>query len=128
MAHLNLNAGNHSSVHVMCLLLKLEFKTRMYIFCFQTDPLFTKGDRRNLSSGVPSVECCASTNWTVSFMALHVSVVTAGRVTSSNNSRYHLLKDCSLEITGLDHSDARMYSCKSGLLKSSVSLWILESK
>ncbi|XP_071326369.1 uncharacterized protein cyp21a2 isoform X3 [Trachinotus anak] len=53
-------------------------------------------------------------------------VVKAGRVTGPDPTRLGLLKDCSLEINNPVLNDARLYTCGSGALNSSVSLLILE--
>ncbi|XP_035020408.2 uncharacterized protein LOC118114205 isoform X2 [Hippoglossus stenolepis] len=53
-------------------------------------------------------------------------VVRAGRVSAPNVPRLGLLQDCSLEINRPVLSDAQLYSCDSGGLRSSVSLRILQ--
>ncbi|XP_074510067.1 uncharacterized protein LOC141779222 [Sebastes fasciatus] len=79
------------------------------------------GDDITLPCGVPSIKSCSSVNWNMA--GKFQSVVRAGRVTAP---RLGLLKDCSLQINHLVLDDARLYSCDSGVLNSSVSLQILE--
>ncbi|XP_015804498.3 uncharacterized protein [Nothobranchius furzeri] len=124
---------------------KTSFERRMsllslLVFCFMlfsgtaaglysADPslvVSTEGQSICLPCGVPS-ESCSSINWTMEEMipGWFSDVVMDGRVTSAD-ARYHLLKDCSLEIAQVKPDDAHMYTCQSGSLNSSVSLQILE--
>ncbi|XP_054596301.2 hemicentin-2 isoform X1 [Nothobranchius furzeri] len=96
---------------------------------YSTDPslvVSTEGQSICLPCGVPS-ESCSSINWKMEerVPGWFSDVVMDGRVTSAD-ARYHLLKDCSLEIAQVKPDDAHMYTCQSGSLKSSVSLRILE--
>lgn len=85
------------------------------------------GDDVTLPCGIPSVKSCSSISWSMTEVFDTVSeVVKAGRVTPPNVPRLSLLKDCSLNIRRLMLNDARVYSCDSGALNSSVSLHILE--
>ncbi|XP_045901209.1 uncharacterized protein LOC123968461 isoform X4 [Micropterus dolomieu] len=85
------------------------------------------GDAITLPCSIPSIKSCSSIDWNMAEMFGAVTkVVTAGRVTAPNSLRLGLLKDCSLEINHLVLDDARLYSCDSGALNSSVSLQILE--
>lgn len=87
------------------------------------------GDAITLPCSIPSIKSCSSIDWNMAEMFGAVTkVVTAGRVTAPNSLRLGLLKDCSLEINHLVLDDARLYSCDSGALNSSVSLQILERK
>ncbi|XP_031708340.1 uncharacterized protein LOC116386357 isoform X2 [Anarrhichthys ocellatus] len=87
------------------------------------------GEDITLPCGIPSIESCSSVNWNMAeeFQSI-AEVVKAGKVTapSPNALRLGLLKDCSLKINHLELNDARLYSCDSGTLNSSVSLQILE--
>ncbi|KAK9513647.1 hypothetical protein VZT92_027163 [Zoarces viviparus] len=87
------------------------------------------GEDITLPCGIPSIESCSSVNWNIAeeFQSI-AEVVKAGKVTapSPNALRLGLLKDCSLKINHLELNDARLYSCDSGTLNSSVSLQILE--
>ncbi|XP_008294731.1 uncharacterized protein LOC103368217 [Stegastes partitus] len=81
-----------------------------------------QGDSIALPCGTASFKSCSSINWTIGGEFGSVTeLVKAGRVISH---RYGLLKDCSLEITHLELNDARLYSCDSGALNSSVLLQI----
>uniref|UniRef100_A0AAQ4PHN2 Ig-like domain-containing protein n=1 Tax=Gasterosteus aculeatus aculeatus TaxID=481459 RepID=A0AAQ4PHN2_GASAC len=87
------------------------------------------GDDVTLPCSVPSIQSCSSVNWNMveEFQSI-TEVVKAGEVTAPGGKalRLGLLKDCSLEITHLELTDARLYSCDTGTLNSSVSLQILE--
>lgn len=89
------------------------------------------GDDVTLPCSVPSIQSCSSVNWNMveEFQSI-TGVVKAGEVTAPGGKalRLGLLKDCSLEITHLELTDARLYSCDTGTLNSSVSLQILEGK
>ncbi|XP_035988388.1 uncharacterized protein LOC110368551 [Fundulus heteroclitus] len=96
---------------------------------YSSDPVmvFAKpGDRVTLPCGLPSGGSCSSINWTQTFIVWHTDVVTAGKVTPSEENKFHLLEDCSLDILQMERDDARLYTCKSGALNSSVSLRFVE--
>ncbi|XP_014824054.1 PREDICTED: uncharacterized protein LOC106904284 isoform X2 [Poecilia mexicana] len=81
------------------------------------------GDRVTLKCGLPSTGSCSSVNWTVTGSIWETDeVVTAGKVTHLKENKYRLLKDCSLEIPQMERDDARLYTCQSGALNSSVDL------
>ncbi len=87
------------------------------------------GDSVILPCGIPSIKSCSFINWNmVGEFRTATEVVKAGRVTAPNVPRLGLLKDCSLEINHLVLNDARLYSCHSGALNSSVLLQVLERK
>ncbi|XP_054903846.1 uncharacterized protein LOC129371317 [Poeciliopsis prolifica] len=87
----------------------------------------TPGDRVTLKCGLPSIGSCSSVNWTVkNWLWNKDEVVTAGKVTHLKENKYHLLKDCSLEIPQMQRDDAKLYTCESGALNSSVSLQFLD--
>ncbi|XP_022624218.1 uncharacterized protein LOC111238809 isoform X2 [Seriola dumerili] len=84
-------------------------------------------DSITLPCGIPSVRSCSSINWNMTGEFGSVTeVVKAGQVTAPDVPRHGLLKDCSLEINRPVRNDARLYTCGSGALNSSVSLQILE--
>ncbi|XP_043973487.1 uncharacterized protein LOC122831405 isoform X2 [Gambusia affinis] len=97
---------------------------------YSSDPVLqfaTAGDRVTLKCGLPSIGSCSSVNWTVSdFIWDTDEVVTAGKVTHLKENKYRLLTDCSLEIPQMERDDARLYTCESGALNSSVSLRFLD--
>ena len=86
-----------------------------------------EGDGITLPCGIPSVKSCSSINWTMAG-DLRSVVVMGGSVTAQNVPRLGLLKDCSLQINHPQLNDARVYTCESGALNSSVSLRVLEGK
>ncbi|XP_015257363.1 PREDICTED: uncharacterized protein LOC107102533 isoform X1 [Cyprinodon variegatus] len=93
-----------------------------------SDPvlMFAKeGDRVILPCGL-SVGSCSSMNWTEKFLAWENELVTAGKVTDSNEKKYHLLKDCSLEISHMERNYATMYYCKHGEQNWGVFLQIID--
>ncbi|XP_041799063.1 uncharacterized protein LOC121610833 [Chelmon rostratus] len=101
-------AGLHSSDHLMMM------------FALQ-------GDGVTLPCGIPSIESCSSVNWSEAGEFGSVTeVVKAGKVTAKNVPRLGFLQDCSLRIHHLELNDARLYSCGSGPLNSSVLLQILK--
>lgn len=88
-----------------------------------------EGDNVTLPCGIPSIKTCSSISWDMSAnFDLTDEIINGEKPTAPNSHRYRLLKDCSLQITQLVLNDARLYTCKSGTLKSSVSLRILCSK
>ncbi|XP_047216214.1 uncharacterized protein LOC124865282 isoform X3 [Girardinichthys multiradiatus] len=96
---------------------------------YSSDPvqMFAQpGDRVTLPCGLPSVGSCSSINWTEKFYVWDSEVVTAGKVTYFKENKYNLLKDCSLEIPKMERHDAKLYTCESGALNSSVSLRFLD--
>ncbi|MEQ2296683.1 hypothetical protein AMECASPLE_027102 [Ameca splendens] len=96
---------------------------------YSSDPvqMFAQpGDRVTLPCGLPSVGSCSSINWTQRFYVWDSQVVTAGKVTYFKENKYNLLKDCSLEIPKMERDDAKLYTCESGALNSSVSLRFLD--
>ncbi|KAM4735582.1 uncharacterized protein FYW61_006033 isoform 2-T2 [Anableps anableps] len=96
---------------------------------YSSDPVLQfaiPGDRVTLSCGFPSIGSCSSLNWTVRDMIWDTEVVTAGKVTYFKANKHRLLKDCSLEIPQMEREDAKVYTCQSGALNSSVSLRFLE--
>ncbi|KAL3980879.1 ubiquitin carboxyl-terminal hydrolase 5/13 [Sarotherodon galilaeus] len=85
-----------------------------------------EGDNVTLPCGIPSIKTCSSISWDMSAeFNLTDEIINGEKPTAPNSHRYRLLKDCSLQITQLVLNDARLYTCKSGTLKSSVSLRIL---
>ncbi|XP_054477961.1 uncharacterized protein LOC129109844 isoform X2 [Anoplopoma fimbria] len=87
------------------------------------------GDDVTLPCGIPSIKSCSSVNWNMAEEFQWITeVVKAGKVTAPGLTglRLGLLKDCSLKINHLELNDARLYSCDSGKLNSTVSLHILE--
>ncbi|XP_030606615.1 uncharacterized protein LOC115795003 [Archocentrus centrarchus] len=85
-----------------------------------------EGDSVTLPCGIPSIKSCSSINWDMrAEFGSTDKVIQKGKVTAANGHRYHLLKDCSLQITHLVLNDARLYTCKSETLSLNVSLWIL---
>ncbi|KAL6109080.1 uncharacterized protein ACO6RY_12290 [Pungitius sinensis] len=95
----------------------------------QSEVFALLGDDVTLPCRVPSIQSCSSVNWNMveEFQSI-TEVVKAGAVTAPGGKalRLGLLKDCSLAITHLELHDARLYSCDTGTLNSSVSLQILE--
>lgn len=88
-----------------------------------------EGDNVTLPCGIPSIKTCSSISWDMSAeFNLTDEIIKKEKPTAPNSHRYRLLKDCSLQITQLVLNDARLYTCKRGTLKSSVSLRILCSK
>nr|XP_046256676.1 uncharacterized protein LOC124065373 [Scatophagus argus] len=84
------------------------------------------GDDVTLPCGIPSVKSCSSVSWSMAEQFGSVTVVArAGKVTAKD-VRLGLLKDCSLQMHHLTLNDARLYSCDSGELTSSVQLQILQ--
>ncbi|XP_026040586.1 uncharacterized protein LOC113032125 isoform X1 [Astatotilapia calliptera] len=85
-----------------------------------------EGDNVTLPCGIPSIKTCSSISWDMSAeFNLTDEIIKKEKPTAPSSHRYRLLKDCSLQITQLVLNDARLYTCKSGTLKSSVSLRIL---
>ncbi|XP_029361037.1 uncharacterized protein LOC115045473 [Echeneis naucrates] len=98
----------------------VESSDRLVVFALPRDSII-------LPCGIPSSGSCSSINWkkTGEFGSV-TNVVMAGRVTDPDVSRFMLLEDCSLRINQPVHNDARLYTCDSGAVQSSVSLQILE--
>ncbi|XP_028327024.1 uncharacterized protein LOC114478262 isoform X2 [Gouania willdenowi] len=97
---------------------------------YSTDALLMvalRGETVVLSCGLPPAESCSSINWNMEggFGSI-VELVKNGGVTAGNRFRHELLEDCSLKITHLEVSDARIYCCVSDLFNSSVSLQLLK--
>ncbi|XP_032414125.1 uncharacterized protein LOC116717113 [Xiphophorus hellerii] len=97
---------------------------------YSSDPVLQfamAGDRATLKCSLPSIGSCSSVNWTVTGLIWDkYEVVAAGKVTHLNENKYRLLKDCSLEISQMERDDAKLYTCESGALNSSVSLRFLD--
>uniref|UniRef100_A0A3P8NCH8 Ig-like domain-containing protein n=1 Tax=Astatotilapia calliptera TaxID=8154 RepID=A0A3P8NCH8_ASTCA len=83
------------------------------------DVIIKKGDNVTLPCGIPSIKTCSSISWDMSAeFNLTDEIIKKEKPTAPSSHRYRLLKDCSLQITQLVLNDARLYTCKSGTLKS----------
>ncbi|CAB1416774.1 unnamed protein product [Pleuronectes platessa] len=92
----------------------------LVIFSFTMDSI-------SLPCGISSIKSCSSVNLSmVGEFGWVTEVVRAGRVSAPSVPRLGLLQDCSLEINRPGLNDARLYSCDSGALRSSVSRLILQ--